>query len=101
MSDLAQHLASQRPFAQLRPGEMDEMVQLVVEMLGRAIADGATRFQTRPGGVAWDGEDRAAPLSTLDFGPSLELLLERDPLVAEHVELIERVGTSRTFLIRA
>jgi hypothetical protein len=101
MSDLAEHLASRRSFAQLRPGEMDEMVQFVAEMLARAVTDGATRMHTRPGEVTWEGQEHAGGLGTMDFGPSLELLLERDAVLAKHVQLAERHGDDRTFLIRA
>ena len=101
MGDLAEHISSRRPFAQLHPGEMNEMVKFVAEMLARAVTDGATRLYTSPGEVSWDGREPAGRLGTMDFGPSLELLLERDPVLAAHVQLAERDGDDRTFLIRA
>jgi hypothetical protein len=36
----------------------------------------------------------------MDFGPSLELLLERAPVLREHVEPLSRRGDGRTFVIR-
>jgi hypothetical protein len=101
MSGLPQHLASRRPFAGLRRGEMDELVQFAVELLGQAVAAGATRFEVAPGEVAWEGDEgRDGFVSGMDFGPALDLLLERDPVLRDHVELLEQSGDRRTFLIR-
>lgn len=94
MSKLAEHLRDIHPLDYFAQSEMNYIVLFVYGMLDSAVRERCDRIAFTPNDATWsrDGlpvrQRFASPHQSITFGEAMRQIVERDPVVREHLRLL-------------